>query len=293
VRESIVNRCEVCDSEEILIIPTSANLKGVFGKCAGCALLQNLQAKKASDLEGIAFDGYALAQDLNFEKLRRAKVLLQIQKLLIENDLDLSVFDIGTGAGYFLVDAQQLGFKISGSELSRTAAAQVYEKHGFDILVKNYEDFKFTNCQSSVTMFCVLAHSVNPELLLISIHKSLKEGGVLYFHTPRYCLIDSLAIGLCRVSFGRFNRLFLRRIGGDHKRIYSGKSLMNLLKKSGFSKVTIRPEIGYGLKKEAYFMAMGMPKYISILLASVLNVFSRLNVLPRNVFSVYAIKTGL
>ena len=286
-------RCEVCDSEEILIIPTSANVKGVFGKCAGCALLQSLQAKRPSDLEGIAFDGYALAQDLNFEKLRRANVLLQIQKLLIENDLDLSVFDIGTGAGYFLVDAQQMGFKISGSELSRTAAAQVYEKHGFDISVKNYEDFKFTNCQSSVTMFCVLAHSVNPELLLISIHKSLKEGGVLYFHTPRYCLIDTLAIGLCRVSFGKFNRLFLRRIGGDHKRIYSEKSLMNLLKKSGFSNFTMRADIGYGLKKEAYFMAMGLPKFISILLASFLNVFSRLNLLPRNVFTVYAIKTGL
>jgi 2-polyprenyl-3-methyl-5-hydroxy-6-metoxy-1,4-benzoquinol methylase len=288
-----MNRCEVCDSQEILIIPTPAHVKGVFGKCTGCALLQSLQAKRPSDLEGIAFDGYALAQDLNFEKLRRANVLLQIQKLLIENDLDLSVFDIGTGAGYFLVDAQQMGFKISGSELSRTAAAQVYEKHGFDISVKNYEDFKFTNCQSSVTMFCVLAHSVNPELLLISIHKSLKEGGVLYFHTPRYCLIDSLAIGLCRISFGRFNSLFLRRIGGDHKRIYSGKSLVNLLKKAGFSKVTMEPEIGYGLKKEAYFMAMGLPKFISIALASVLNVFSRLNLLPRNVFTVYAIKTGI
>ena len=288
-----MNRCEVCDSEEILIVPTSVNVKGVFGKCAGCALLQSLQAKRPSDLEGIAFDGYALAQDMNFEKLRRANVLLQIQQLLIENDLDLSVFDIGTGAGYFLVDAQQMGFKVSGSELSRTAAAQVYEKHGFDVSVKNYEDFKFTNFQSSVTMFCVLAHSVNPELLLISIHKSLKEGGVLYFHTPRYCLIDSLAIGLCRLSFGRFNRLFLRRIGGDHKRIYSEKSLVNLLKKSGFSNFTMRTDIGYGLKKEAYFMAMGLPKFISILLASFLNVFSRLNLLPRNVFTVYAIKSRL
>ena len=286
-------RCEVCDSEKILIIPTLTHARGAFGKCAGCALLQNLHAKKPSDLEGIAFDDYALAQDLNFEKLRRASVLLQIRRILIENNLELSVFDIGTGAGYFLVDAQQMGFKVSGSKLSRTAAAQVYEQYGFDISVKNYEDFEFTNCHSSVTMFCVLAHSVNPESLLISIHKSLVEGGVLYFHTPRYCLIDSLAIGLCRFSFGRFNHLFLRRIGGDHKRIYSEKSLMNLLKKSGFSNFTMRTDIGYGLKKEAYFMAMGLPKFISMLLASFLNVFSRLNLLPRNVFTVYAIKSRL
>jgi len=288
-----MDRCEVCDSEEIIIISSRANVTGVFGKCANCSLLQNLREKKPSEIEGKAFESYVIAQDLTFEKLRRAKVLLQIQKLLIENDLELSVFDIGTGAGYFLVDAQQMGFKISGSELSHTAATQVYDNYGFDVCVRNYEDFKFTNCQSSVTMFCVLAHSVNPDSLLRSIHMSLKEGGVLYFHTPRYCLIDSLAIGLYRISFGRFNRLLLRRIGGDHKRIYSAKSLVNLLNKSGFSKVTVTPEIGYGLKKEAYFMAMGLPKIPSILLAEVLNVFSKLNLLPRNIFTVYAIKTEL
>jgi hypothetical protein len=53
----------------------------------------------------------------------------------------------------------------------------------------------------------------------------------------------------------------------------------------------MKPEIGYGLKKEAYFRAMGWPKLISALLASILNVLAKLNALPRNVFSVYAIKT--
>ena len=78
-----MNRCEVCGSEKILIVPTLTHVKGAFGKCAGCALLQNLQAKRPSNLEGIVFDDYALVQDLNFEKLRRANVLLQIQQLLI------------------------------------------------------------------------------------------------------------------------------------------------------------------------------------------------------------------
>lgn len=282
--------CEVCGSAKISVIPSSTHAKNTFGKCADCALLQNFQTKKASNLEGVDFDDYTLVQDLNFEKLRRAIVLSQIKNHLIQNELQLSVFDIGTGSGYFLSDAQRLGFKVSGSELSRTAATQVYEKFGIEVSVKNYEDFNFDNCQSSITMFCVLAHSIDPELLLISIYRSLKNGGVLYFHTPRFCFIDTLAIALCRLSFGRFNRLFLRRIGGDHKRIYSKKSLMKLLIKSGFTNISMRSEIGYGLKKEAYFMAIGLPKYFSILLAYVLNGFSRLKLLPRNVFTVYAIK---
>ena len=285
-----MNQCEVCESEKFSIIPNQTNRKVAIGKCKDCSLLQNMHIKIPSNLEGITFKSYTEAQDSSFEKLRRLKVLKRIQKILIENNLELSVFDIGTGAGDFLADAQHLGFKISGNELSYTAAIQVYEKYGFDISIKNYEDFKFFNCQSSVTMFCVLAHSVDPELLLISIYRSLKNGGVLYFHTPRFCFIDTLAIALCRLSFGRFNRLFLRRIGGDHKRIYSKKSLMKLLIKSGFTNISMRSEIGYGLKKEAYFMAIGLPKYFSILLAYVLNGFSRLKLLPRNVFTVYAIK---
>jgi 2-polyprenyl-3-methyl-5-hydroxy-6-metoxy-1,4-benzoquinol methylase len=128
--------CEVCGSDNILVIPSPTYAKNAFGKCADCALLQNFQTKTASNLEGQDFDDYTLDQDLIFEKLRRARVLSQIENHLIKNELELSVFDIGTGAGYFLADAEKMGFKVSGSELSRTAARQVCEKYGFEVSVK-------------------------------------------------------------------------------------------------------------------------------------------------------------
>jgi SAM-dependent methyltransferase len=282
--------CEVCHSRVVGIVSRPDVSIGSHGRCFECGLLQYLGLKRPSELEGVNFDGYLLAQDLTFEKTRRSTVLLQLQKLLALNNLDLSVFDIGTGSGHFLYDAQQLGFKVSGSELSYSAASLVNRKYGFEIFVKNYEDLGFTNCHSAVTMFCVLAHSVNPDSLLKSIHRSLQVGGVLYFHTPKYCLIDSVAIALNKVSNGRMNHLLLRRIGGDHRRIYTRKSLTILLEKSGFSEFNMTPEIGYGLKKENYFTAMGLPQTPSRLLASALNMFSKLNLLPRNVFTVYATK---
>ena len=52
----------------------------------------------------------------------------------------------------------------------------------------------------------------------------------------------------------------------------------------------MKAEIEYGLKKEKYFTAMGLPKNLSILIALILNIFSRLKLLPRNVFTVYATK---
>lgn len=282
--------CEVCYSRVAGIALRPVTTTVSYGKCFECGLLQKLDLKSPSELEGANFQRYLLAQDLTFEKTRRSNVLFQLQKLLTLNNLQLSVFDIGTGSGHFLHEAQQLGFKVSGSELSHSAASLVNRKYGFEIFVKNYEDLRFTNCHGAVTMFCVLAHSVNPDSLLKSIHRSLQVGGVLYFHTPKYCLIDSVAIALNKVSNGRMNHLLLRRIGGDHRRIYTRKSLTQLLEKSGFSEFIMTPEIGYGLKKENYFTAMGLPGTPSKLLASVLNIFSRLNLLPRNVFTVYATK---
>jgi SAM-dependent methyltransferase len=263
---------------------------GIFGKCVECGLLQNLDLTGPSNLEGLKLERFLFAQDLTYEKTRRSTVIFELQKLLAHNGLKLSVFDIGTGSGHFLYDAQQLGFKVSGSELSHSAASLVNREYGFEIFVKNYQDLGFTNCHGAVTMFCVLAHSVDPDSLLKSIHKSLLVGGVLYFHTPKYCLIDSVAIALNKVSNGRVNQLLLRRIGGDHKRIYTRKSLTKLLQKSGFSEFSITPEIGYGLNKENYFTSMGLPQIPAKLLASVLNIFSKLDLLPRNVFSVYATK---
>ena len=49
-------------------------------------------------------------------------------------------------------------------------------------------------------------------------------------------------------------------------------------------------EIGYGLNKEHYFTSMGIPKLPSKIIAQFLNFLAKLNLLPRNVFTVYAIK---
>ena len=283
--------CEVCGSNELISIATGAKSVGLFGKCLKCHLLQNLESKKPSEIEGTAFDGYAAAQDLEFEKIRRSVVLSQLKKHIDNHNLELSVFDIGAGAGHFLRDAQMSGFRVSGSELSQTAASSIYQNYSIQIPVKNYEDFGFVDCNDSVTMFCVLAHSVNPEILLKSIHQSLKTDGILYFHTPRYCLIDSIAIFLSRISSGKFDRILLRRIGGEHKRIYSRPSLMKLLAESGFVEVHMTADIGYGLKKDRYFIAMGLPKPISTFLGKILNLLSKFKVLPRNVFTVYAMKS--
>ena len=282
--------CEACRANKVFLVTTKAPTKRYFGRCFKCGLLQNIDKKLPSQIEGEDFEGYLEAQDETFEKIRRTSVLLRIRQILFQNEMELSVYDIGTGAGKFLMEASEMGFTVSGSELSFTAAAIVENNYGFRIDTGDYENLGFKNCQNSVTMFCVLAHSVNPESLLKSINQSLKKGGVLYFHTPRFCLIDFIAILINFISFGKLNQLLIRRIGGDHKRIYSKKSLTYVLRRAGFSEYTISPDIGYGLNKDRYFTAMGMPKKFSDAIAYVLNFFAKFNLLPRNVFTVYAFK---
>jgi 2-polyprenyl-3-methyl-5-hydroxy-6-metoxy-1,4-benzoquinol methylase len=280
-------KCEVCHTAVEKITGSLS-----IGRCKKCGLLQNFEVKPPTSIEGEEFAKYLSAQDLAFEANRRKIVLSKLRKLLVFNGLELSVFDIGTGSGLLLYDAHRLGFQVSGSELSNSAAALVASKYGFQIFCRNYEDFGFVDCQSAVTMFCVLAHTVNPDALLKSIQASLKNGGVLYFHTPRYCLIDSVALAINSLSKGFLNHLLLRRIGLDHRRIYTRKSLNQLLNKSGFNDFTLKPEIGYGLKKEHYFTSIGFPTSFSKVIAFALNLFSTFKLMPRNVYTVYAIKDG-
>ena len=65
--------CEVCESSELIGIPTHTTALGFFVRCSQCWLLQNLESIKPSEIEGSAFESYAGAQELEFERRTCAK----------------------------------------------------------------------------------------------------------------------------------------------------------------------------------------------------------------------------
>ncbi len=283
-------KCENCGSMQILRMPERNSVIKQAGLCRHCRTLQYFLEPVSSKIEGNDFQLYTEAQNEEFESKRREIVLHKLENFVIEKNLERYIFDIGAGSGNFLNDARKKGFKVSGSELSFTAALHVKEALSIELETDEFENLGNIQNLDFVTMFCVLAHSKDPKSLLKAIHISLKTNGILYFHTPRLCLIDYIGMILCFLSLGKVDEILRRRIGVEHKRIYSRNSLELLLKETGYNVIEMQAQIGYGLVKKSYLASLGLPKSVAIILGGVLEKMDKLKILPRNILSVYATK---
>lgn len=217
------------------------------------------------------------------ETIARLEVML--------DDVDRpSVFDVGAGNGDFLAMARERGFQISGNEVSPPAIEASRARHGIELVL---DDDLLSLAEGSprfdaVTMWCVIAHVDDPEQLLRGARALLRPGGVLFFSTPRYCVIDRVAMILRRITFDGYRRVFDRRINAFHRRQYSRRGMEALLVREGFEPVSVRPAIGYGLRMAEYLRAIGVPHVVARPIAATLEVAARRGLLPRNILNVYA-----
>lgn len=203
----------------------------------------------------------------------------------------LRLFDVGAGGGDFLARARARGFDIAGNEVSKPAIDVCRDRHGIDLMLGDDLEGMASSAggYDVVTMWCVIAHVDDPRRLLKGARALLRPGGVLFFSTPRYCIIDRVALILRQLSGDRYRRMFDRRINSAHRRQYSGRGLECLLRDEGFVPVGVSPAIGYGLRMVAYLRSIGMPNKIAIPVGRVLELSARLGLAPRNILNVYAV----
>ncbi len=289
--ENLKFKCNIC--QEIKLKVYFSQQRPYAGVCLICGHLQYLGAIIPSGNDGLEFDAYLEAQDENLEYQRRSNVLTNLKNLSGYMENSLKLIDIGAGSGKFLRMAQLDGFSVTGNEISLSAAEMIEQKYGIKILVGDLRELKIDEKFNFVTMFCVLAHVVHTYDFLGRIREILEENGILYFHTPRICLIDHIALFLASVNFRKKSTLLERRVNWEHKNIFSKRSMQMLIENSSFEVIKMNLEIGYGLQKRCYFESMGINKSISYALGMILDKMSEFNALPRNVFSVYTRKSNI
>lgn len=200
------------------------------------------------------------------------------------------LFDVGAGGGDFLAMARNGGFQVTGNEVSQPAIDETRARHGIELLYG--DDLRIlegaTHDYDAVTMWCVIAHVDSPDELLSGVQSLLKPGGILFFSTPRYCAIDTVAFALRRLTRDRYRRPFDRRINQYHRRQYSRKGIQVLLRRSGFAPVSVRASIGYGLHMEEYLVSIGLPQSFATPIGKALEFAACIGLLPRNILTVYA-----
>jgi len=98
------------------------------------------------------------------------------------------LLDVGCGTGNFLVAARQRGFRVSGTELDRSAASFAREKLSLEnIFPLSLTDFAAQHPVAKfdvVTFFEVLEHQADPAAFLNSVVSCLRPGGHIALSVP-------------------------------------------------------------------------------------------------------------
>ena len=137
--------------------------------------------------------------------------------------------DIGSSSGEFVYLLQTLGFKAKGIEPHEGYAAYARSMLGIDINNGTLQHCLSGEASQSfdlISMFHVLEHLPNPTSALRSIGEKLKPEGMLYIEVPN-------ATRLCSPHY-----MFFRA----HTLYFTGPSLRNLLRRSGFKVVSHNPD---------------------------------------------------
>lgn len=154
---------------------------------------------------------------------------------------DAALLDVGTGNGLFVEMAREAGFtnlgahEIPGADLSRIQGfARTWQDHDFGSLPDGAFD--------CVTLLDVAEHVPDVPHLFRACRRVLREGGLLYIHTPVVTRTDRLMHRVQRLpGLGGAGRLWQRgRTSIYHLQNYTPASLRLALGRAGFADVQVR-----------------------------------------------------
>lgn len=228
---------------------------------------------------------YMEALDIDNEMQEYKNILKNLIEMLPSNGKKKTLHDVGCGTGHFINLATESGFKTSGND---TWDQMIFlaKKSGCNVYLGTFNPRKHKELNAA-TMLCVLAHMDNPWTEIREIIGSLNKDGILYFHTPRMCLIDFIAIACLILSGTLSPALLMRRVSKSHRRIYSRKALFIELEKIGLKIVQIEKRKAYGLKYKEYLTSLGLSKNLATKLAVSITKIGLDRFFPKNRWSVY------
>ena len=139
------------------------------------------------------------AQDEVFlsDEEARKKTAQQVLKRISNIMPSGKLLDVGAGPGIFVHQAQLAGYEATGLEPSVWAVQHGKSVYGVDMIqgdADSLQDMK-ENSFDVVTLFDVIEHVVNPDVLLRAINRVLKPGGLLVITTPKFDSVLARGMG--------------------------------------------------------------------------------------------------
>lgn len=212
---SLHAKCMSCGSLKLRHL--AKYFPNVLMRCRCCGLVFDQRIPSHAELaQHYSIYSYSRRKKLSFGTEQSFNDLLDFfERFRFTNN----ILDIGCGQGDFLVAARKRGWKVYGTEYSRSAV-KLCEEAGITMHEGEYKAGAIGNIVFDVvTCFEVIEHTYDPHDLLSAALSQLKSGGMFYVTTPNF---DSI---LRQVEGSKF------RILGypEHLVLYTPTSLGALL----------------------------------------------------------------
>jgi 2-polyprenyl-3-methyl-5-hydroxy-6-metoxy-1,4-benzoquinol methylase len=142
------------------------------------------------------------------------------------------LLDNGSGAGFFLLDARERGWTVSGLEVSDSAAAHARSR-GLAVQTGTLSEMQLeSESVDAATLWDVVEHLHDPLRDLGRLRRVLRPGGVLALSTPNYESILRIVRGAKWHGFKL----------DEHLSLFSPQTMGFLLEEAGFEPVRMLTE---------------------------------------------------
>ncbi len=236
------NKCLLCSGTDSRVIEKCRNGFNVF-KCTECGLVYVLPLPQKELIESAHSDSY-YAPWIEEQRERRKQMWKKRLKTLNSLSGKKGRFlDVGCAEGLFLQIAQEDGWDVTGTEISKFAAEHGRDKFGLNVMHGELSEMKFPdNSFDAVTMWHVLEHTADPVAVLREVRRILKDNGVFILAIPN---IDNFLSQLAyRLIRGRKIHLFDPDDRELHLFHFSPETIRMASEKSGFSVQRVIPDLG-------------------------------------------------
>lgn len=168
------------------------------------------------------------------------KFTLRWKKSLIENYYQTgNLLDYGCGTGEFLEGMQRAGWDVSGVEPSQIARTKSIALLGKPV-ENSLENLSSKNF-NIITLWHVLEHVSDLQMLLQKLHALLHKDGIIFIAVPNYESADAV----------HYKQHWAGYDVPRHLWHFSKKSMTTLLEQNGFRLSSIRP-----MKLDAYYISL-------------------------------------
>jgi 2-polyprenyl-3-methyl-5-hydroxy-6-metoxy-1,4-benzoquinol methylase len=267
VAATTMTTCPACASSAVRIGPASRRTGIVVARCRSCrAQFLVEETREASAV--ISTDEVSVDYVNDWVDKKREGVgprvwrdtLAELRDAVATDGHTPRLFDVGAGGGEFLAVARdEFGFVVGGNDIMEGAVEVARERSGVELDLGDLSQLTYQDEYDVITMWCVLAHVRNGELMMRDVHRMLAPGGVLFLQTPHNTLPDRASLLAKTATGGRVSRLSDRRLAGHHRILHTRRSITRLLERVGFTDVVVSPQTRYSMSSVAYLHSLRAP----------------------------------